>query len=230
MATILNRAPKWAWYTAGGVVLAGGAFQIARKRSAQVTTADGSAVDGSGGAGATLGAAPSPAPGIVVPPVIIPGQQVDPLAGVQPLQDLYIGAVGGIISGWQDVAHGWQDVYTPLIAQNQSLIGTISTGFLDTNSAMLAIAQAGPPPASSPINSPVAAAPAVAAPVAAAPRCPAAFPEGAPPSCYRTITPTDCHCEGTGRTRKCWTRRLHDHQYQDGRVVTVSVDKVKDGC
>ncbi len=238
MPNILTRAPRWAWYTTGGVVLAGSAFQLYKHREARTAalagTADAAPGDGTGGAG-SVGIAPSPAPGIVVPPVIIPGQQQDPLAGVQPLQDLYIGAVSGVIQDYKDLAHGWSDVYTPIITQlsnqNDSLIGTISTGFLNNNAALLALAQAGQAPGAN-IPSPIVGQPAVAPAPAlpAPPSCPPGFPEGSPPDCFRTITPTDCHCEGTGANRKCWTRRLHEHQHQSGAVVVVSVDKVRDGC
>lgn len=237
MANILTRAPKWAWYMAGGVGIAGGAFQLMRHRR-EAVDAQAGAVDaggGSGGAGSPVGLAPSPAPGIVVPPVIIPGQNNDPLAGVQPLQDLYIGAVSGVISEWQNVAHGWQDVYTPLIAQNRSLIDTISTSFLDTNSAMLALAQGGGAPPSGGIASPVVGQPAVAAAAPAPlPTCSGAtggqYPRGSFPNCYYEYVSQDCHCEGTGRNRKCWTRRLHHHKRSTQQDVVVSVDKVRDGC
>lgn len=222
-----KRAPRWAWYVVAGVGLGGAAIQLYRRRGERTEALQGEIVEGDAN-GQYVGNNPSPMPGIVVPPVIIPQQQTDQFAGVLPLQELYIGAVGDIIQGWQDVAGGWREVYDPIMGQNQQLIDLLGGSFQQSNEAILSIATAGGSPSATP--SPVAAQPQAPQVAAPAPTCPPNFPNGTPGNCYAQCGHDECHCEGSGKNRKCWTRREHAHCRQNGQRVVVSFDKIRDGC
>lgn len=141
----LKRAPKWTWYIVAGIGLGGVAITILKGRQAKTDAAP--ITDGTDPG---VGLNPSPQPGIVVPPVIIPSDSSDPMAGVLPLQELYISSIGQVVAGWQDVANGWQQVYTPVLnqlgSQNDQLIGLLGGSVQQNNQIIGAIAQAGPAP------------------------------------------------------------------------------------
>lgn len=228
----LKRAPKWAWYTAAGVGLGGAAIKLWRDRDNDDAESEpGTVID----SGSPLTMPGSPA-GVIVPPVIIRGNDDDPLAGVPQLQSLYLESM-------HDVLEGWERMVGPLQDTQSSLLLDFAGGILDIAKAggpprdLTPVVTVAPPAAIEPI--PVAPAPAPAAPApAAAPApdpgpapCPPGFPNRSARGCYRDEQRTRCECNGrTGAARRCWTSRDYLHIYDNGATVNVGEDKLRDGC
>lgn len=222
----LKKAPKWAWYVVAGIGFGGGAIMLFRAREAR-TAALNTTVNQGDPSGAQVGVNPSPTPGIVVPPVIIPQQQDDTGASlVLSALDFVTTGVDQIVSGWQDVAggwqgvaQGWQDVYTPVIDQNSKLTDLLGQSQQKSQDLLLQLMQAGPAPSAA--QTPIFAGdPSPAAPAPALP---------APPA-FSDCGHDECHCEGTGANRNCWTRRDHGHCYPNGVRQHVSYEFIRNGC
>lgn len=234
----LKKAPKWAWYVVAGIGFGGGAIMLFRAREARTAALNATVTQGDPSQ-STVGVNPSPIPGIVVPPVIIPQQQNDngnalilsALDFVTTGVDQIVAGWQGVAGGWQDVAGGWQQVYTPVIDQNSKLTDLLGASYQQTQNLLMQVALAGPPPSAA--QTPVFAgnpSPAELPAPAPAPACPPGFPGGSPPDCYADCGHDECHCEGTGANRKCWTQRDHGHCHQDGRRVHMSYEFIRNGC
>lgn len=96
----VKRAPRWAWVTAAGIGIGAGAIKLYRDRDAEAAELTAETVSGAPGAIGTAAPASAGAPGVVIPPVIIGGNESDPNVGVPVLQDLYVGALQDIFSGF----------------------------------------------------------------------------------------------------------------------------------
>lgn len=125
VADTIKRAPKWAWYTVGGVTLGAIGIRLWKGRDAPTdteTVAESDAVGNpawqSPGGGAS---------GVIVPPVIIPSQG-DPLAGVSELQGLYVGAVDSLIGEWGNVYGPIAGLLPSLIPTPDEYMGLIQAG------------------------------------------------------------------------------------------------------
>lgn len=214
VTSTVKRAPKWAWYVVGGIGLGGAAIQLFRRRDARTA-----ALNTGNPATGQVPLNPSPQGGVIVPPVIMPAQSDN--MGAQLVTDAFgfvTENIGSIVQGWQGVAHGWQDVYQPVIDTNNALTQSIIDSHSRSESALLAIAQAGPPPA------------AVQTPTYAGAAGPAYTPAPPAPPAFADCGHDECHCEGTGANRKCWTRRDHGHCYPNGTRQHVSYEFIKNGC
>lgn len=191
LGKVVGRAPKWAWYAAGGIGLGGAAIQLYRQRNAKTAKLAGDTTtnpDGTPADSGAVGLNPSPQPSIVVPPVIIPQNSADPLAGILPLQDLYLSTIGQVVSGWQDIAAGWQNVYQPVIGHDENLIDQLA-GMVPNAQQIADIANAGPAPQAY-TAPPAEIAPPPAAQAPAPAPCGGQFPLWNPTrGCYR-VAPT----------------------------------------
>lgn len=222
----IKRAPRWAWYTAGGVGLGAAAIKLWKGRDKpddEVETVSGEVI----GTPSAIGTGGTN-PGVIVPPVIIPPASSDPNAGVGQLQDLYVGAVGNLM----DMFGG---AFSSVLQQNQEITGGLMNIVTDTQRTLLATAGSAPLPVAqnpTPVFAAPAAAPATVAP--AQPQCPAAFPGGAPSmphGCFRNWGDTVCRDNGrSGAARKAWTVRRSGHQHADGYIAVMGEDKIRDGC
>jgi hypothetical protein len=168
VASTIKKAPKWAWYTAGGVAVGAVALRLYKSRTTSTAATD------SGAAASDTGGAPDPyaygaggATGVIVPPVIIPpndstgdtaGLLGTVLGGVGDLTGLVMGSVETLIGPTQESQAGLVDIIG-------STWGTLAT------------ANAGPPP------TPVGSSPApVVTPVIPPAQAPPQVPQGTGPS------------------------------------------------
>src|SRR3954454_1484957 len=93
---VIQRAPKWAWFTVGGIVIGVLVSKLWRDRatdaepSTEVGTTEGQYRGSSSG-------------GMIVPPVIVSPPMSDPNIGVPALQDAFISAISVMALGWRDV-------------------------------------------------------------------------------------------------------------------------------
>lgn len=202
----LKKAPRWAWYTAGGLGLGAAAVKLYRNRaSAPTDTTNVPAAD----VGTTYGTMGGTPPGVIVPPVILGGNTADPNVGVGPLQGMYIGAMGDVLSGWQSLVGPFIDTQTQLLLGSENTIAQI--------------AMAGGPPQSQP-------APVVSAvplpqqtPIALHPK-----PAGAG---WKVETERRTRDNGkTGKARAVWCSTVTIHRYPDGHGVVVGEVKTKNGA
>jgi hypothetical protein len=106
----LKRAPRWAWWTVGGVAVGGAAIKVWQDR-AKPEGEDGPADPTATGGAVSVGGG-APGAGVIVPPVIIPAQD-DGSSNFVPLltaipqvySDVYGGAVGLIPELIDQAAH-----------------------------------------------------------------------------------------------------------------------------
>lgn len=199
----LKRVPTWAWWVTGGVVVGGTALKVVtdRRNSTEASTT---------GTDPTTGEAVSTipgAPGVIVPPVIVPpSQQAEPDTSAIPLQELYIGGVGTLLSEFQTLILDPREQGDLLLAMIGAAGGPPQPAQQLPPVVNVSIPAYAPPP-----SAPV---PTTAAPTAA-PTCKGEYGKGAFPNCYK-----DCkHCE-TGNDGK--KRTNHGHCHSDGRRVHVS--------
>ena len=147
----LKRAPRWVWITTAGVGIGAGVIKLWNDRGAEPVEGEG---EGVGGEVGTLPGAPvGSAPGIVVPPIIMPPQSDQAPYGI----DLLTGVVG-------DLSAGWEALLGPIVS-NQAAINS---------EVISAIAGAGGPPGMAQGNpTPVS----VVGPVSVIPAKPPAAPD-----------------------------------------------------
>lgn len=210
----LKRAPRWAWWTVGGVAVGGAAIKVWQDRAKPESeygpedpTATGGAVSVGGGA---------PGAGVIVPPVIIPASD-DGSSNLVPLMDLFTGGIQNVVQGWESVVgsslavdDAYANVYGPAVNMIPQLID------------QAAHAGSPPPPGNVIINVPpnrVAPKPPPKKP-SNAPLpggvCPPAFPHKNTQThkCYKLCSHTDC------KAKRKYT--VHQHCYRDGHVTDVS--------
>lgn len=228
----LRRAPKWAWGAAAGAGIGAIAIKLHRNRATDATD-EGTGADVIGSA-PTVGGLPGSPIGTIMPPVIVTPPMGDPNEGVPALQQMYLGALG-------DVLHGWESLVGPLLTTQTQLALEASPNTL------AAIAQAGSAPNSPPAIVPggeAAAIPVVAVPAppppepapvpiaapppqVAGPTCPPNFPLGNPPECWQFAWNYETRVRGANK----WCVKMERHIHQDGRDVTLpgTAQKVHDG-
>lgn len=204
----LKRAPKWAWYTVGGVTLGAVAIRVWKGRAVEPTQTTDATVSGTP---TPVSNQPSP---VITPPVIIQsGDQGDGGA--------LAGLVGTFTSVFGDSLNNAMGTIGGLAAGDQQLTTIAITGSQDIAKAVIAQGGSAPQPVVQlpPIQfvTPVVSAPTprpVPVPVAT---CPATFPrynaaQGAvgPKSCYK--------CQKRTSGDKSFP---YEHIYQDGHKVAV---------
>lgn len=202
---IIQRAPKWAWFTVGGIAIGVLVIKLWRDRatdaepSTEVGTTEGQYTGSSSG-------------GMIVPPVIISPPMSDPNIGVPALQELYIGAIGDIAQGWRDIYGPIADLIPGLIPTPDDYVNMITGGGTQPQSPVVvtvpAPVQAAPAPVPAPAPAP-APAPEPVAPVVAP--CPAGYPYRSDRGCYKVVC-----ASGTGTHAKG-----HWHYYSNGTEIHV---------
>lgn len=212
----LKRAPRWAWITAAGVGIGAAGIKLWNNRDKPAAES---------GADPTLigdPASPYPVPtstqspvATIVPPVIIGQDSGDPNAGVSELQNLYVGALDGVLQAYENV---WGPVQTAQLGLLSGFASTIqdlaiagsapNSGNNITGSNPLPVDIVSFPAPAQPAPSPVPA------PVPAPKRCttkPYLLLNEATGKCYAVVC-----ASGKGDKRKGrW------HAYQDGHDVFV---------
>lgn len=116
----LKRVPKWAWYTSGGVALAGVGIYVMQNRAGVEPPADTTDPTDAGVTGYPDSSSPSPVPGIVVPDVNVQGGDG---GSSLDLQTLYISAMGDLLQSMRDGGGG-----NPSPADPQMPVINIVTG------------------------------------------------------------------------------------------------------
>jgi hypothetical protein len=229
IASKVKRAPKWAWYTAGGLAIGVGGVRLWKNR----TTADGEQPlpDSSGDSPVVMGPDPGSvypggnSPGVIVPPIIVPasgseaGAGEGVTAGVGAVATL-VDSIGSVVT---PVVSGQADTIFSLITQQGQTINDTITGLL---------ANAGSAPAPvlqnpTPVITPTAVAP------APAPKPPVTNPcAGTPypynsgtasrPDCFKKVCSDGSHTKDGTRTSLApglW------HIHKDGRKVRMTTTK-----
>lgn len=203
----IKKAPKWAWYTVGGVALGAVALRVWKGRAVDTTTTTTDTTVS--GTPTPVSSQPSP---VIVPPVILGGNN-DSGDG---------GAYAGIFDMFGGVITTAMTTISGLAQGDQELATTTITGSQDISKAALAQAGGAPQPVSQlpPIQITTTSAPTPtprATPVTT-PKCPAAYPnynaaEGpvGPKSCYK--------CDKT----KSGSKYENIHVYQDGHKKSALV-------
>lgn len=219
ITTSLKRAPKWAWWTVGGLAVGGIGIRLWQDRAKPADETQ---------AGEVVGGVPvmgGGAPGVIVPPVIIPPSD-DGSSNLVPLMDLFTSAIQSVTGGWQDVLGGalgvdeaYGQVYNPVLSLIPGLVQNIES-----------LASAGGPPDAGqtpvivnvPMPAPPSAQPAPApGPTGPAP-CPPGFPNRGPRGCYANCGHDECR---SGRKV-----RDHGHCYPGGARVHVSFEDLGGKC
>lgn len=215
LTSSIKKAPKWAWYVAGGVGLGAVAIQVYKRRAVDTPDAN-SASSGADTIGTPSGGSAAPSP-VITPPVIVsPGDNSPDFTG---MFAVFGDALNNAVSTVSQLAQGDQGI-------TQSTIG----GAFDFARDVIANAGQAPAPAVSlptpvVVQPPTANTPAVVTPAA----CPSAFPnhnaaKGAPSSasCYANCGHDECH--GGKKSRE------HAHCYQNGSRQTVSWEVIGGRC
>lgn len=215
----IKRAPKWAWYTTGGVGLGAVALKFYSNRDkpeeAQATPNESDMY--AGGVEAA-----SPAYGIVTPSIVPVESSPDPSG----LLDSMIGGVDTLLTStgqfWRDVWGPTQEQNANLLAgmygQNQQLTGILSDIIGQQNATIETIASAGPAPA--PIVQVTAP-----APIASAPPPPPTPPAAQPNTVVRDEWITRTRTNG----KNVWCNCIHVRQHAGGPPLVVSENKVANG-
>lgn len=207
MLASVKRAPKWAWITAAGVGIAAGGIQLWKHRATDATD-DIVAADGSTAADPLnpygLPTSTGNPVATIVPPVIIGGNN-DADQGVGVLQDLYVGAVGGVIQAYQDVWGPVQTAQLALLTGNAQTIQDLAIAGSAPNSS------GSTPAALLPYTPPAPAAP-QALPSKPKDPCTGEFPFQSSQGCYKVVCASGKGDHAKGR----W------HFYKGGREVRVA--------
>lgn len=125
LTSSIKRAPKWAWYTAGGLGVAAAGVKVWKNRGGKgdepIENVPGQEVGENSPGGYSGGyVGGGGAPGVIVPPVIIPQQNNDN-GGLAGLTELYMDGVGSVFSAWENLLG-------PVMgSQQQLLMGSFDT-------------------------------------------------------------------------------------------------------
>lgn len=216
LADTIKRAPRWAWISAAGIGTGAAALKVWKGRAKPAETPVAAEAEPAGGYGGPQPMNAANPSAVIVPPVIIGGNGADPNQGVGVLQDLYVGAIGGIMDGYSQI---WGPVQTAQLA--------LLTGNSET---LQSLAQAGAAPqATTPMPSDVVAytPPPPPAPVAIRPPARPAAPPKAP---YKVVYENRTRDNGKkGAARRVWCNKVTIHRYPDGRAVVAGETRVKNG-
>jgi hypothetical protein len=209
----IKRAPRWAWFTVGGVTLGVVAIRVWQGRDNEEDLTPDADVNG-----VPVLTTSSPSP-VITPPVIIQGGSGDNGALAE-LVGSFVGTFGSSFDNLVGVVGG-------VTTGQQELLGTIVTGQQDINKALIANGGSAPQPVTQapPIQVTITApppSPALPVPGPAPILCPPSFPNGTPPNCYANCA----HCEKSNAGKPY---RNHGHCYQSGRRVHVN-NEYPGGC
>lgn len=211
----LKRAPRWAWVTAAGVGIGAAGIKLWNGRDKPA--------DESAQSAQTVYDPSSPYPvpqstaspvATIVPPVIIGSEGGDPNAGVSELQNLYVGALSGVLQAYENV---WGPVQTAQLG----LLGGFAETIQDLAMAGSAPNAGNPFAGSNPLPVEIVSMP------APQPVAPTAIPQTPKPPAKRCGTAPYLNLnEATG---KCYAvvcasgngtkRKGRWHVYQDGHDV-----------
>jgi hypothetical protein len=176
LTTSIKRAPRWAWYTAGGIGLGAVAIQVYRRRAVETLT-PGDATNDAQVIGTPGGGSAAPSPVITPPVIIAPNQDSPDFAG---MFAIFGDALNNTIATVGQLATGDQGITTMAVV-----------GGLDLARESIASAGQAPAPAATPIivQVPTPTTPAVVAPPAArpAPACSGRYPYQSARGCYRVV-------------------------------------------
>lgn len=195
---IIRRAPKWAWFTVGGIVIGVVVIKFWRDRatdataSAEVATVDGQPTTGTPGA----------SPGVIVPPVIIAPPGDNQFGGMAEV----LGLIGDLGSTWGEIYGPIANLIPGLIPTPDDYINMINGGGNPTSGSPIVVTTPAPPQAA---PSPIAPAPAPVAPQV--PACPAGYPYRSDRGCYKVVC-----ASGSGSHSKG-----HWHYYSTGAEIHV---------
>lgn len=208
LTSAIKRAPKWAWWTVGGIGAGALAIKLYRGRATDATpTVEPGTDDGTG-----QGIGSAPGSGVIVPPVIISPPSSDPNAGVSGLADLFM-------SGVLDVTHQYQELYGPIMDLIPGLVmtpedwerlmrGGDSPGPAQPGPVVIVNPPAAPAPAAPPVVTPPSA------PAPSHRPCPSSFPFWSDQNndCYKVVCASGNGDHSKGR----W------HYLQGGRELKVA--------
>jgi hypothetical protein len=197
LTTTVKRAPRWAWYIAGGVGLGAIGIEVYKRRAVD-TPAPGDASSGADVIGTPTGsAAPSP---VITPPVIVqqPGSGPD---------------FAGIFGSFSDIITTGMATIGSLAAGDQGLAGTAISIAGDTSREAIAAAGQAPAPAVSTPTPIIVQVPTPATPATVStPGCPAGFPRRTSRGCMK--------CErNSGSNKRTYP---YVHVYQNGTRIAVT--------
>lgn len=205
----LKHAPKWAWYTVGGVCLGAAALKVWKGRATDSTTETTDATVS--GTPVPVSSQPSP---VITPPVII--QSGDNGDG-----GALAGMIGGFTTTFGDALTNAMNTIGGLAQGDQLLAAGAIAGNTDIAKAIIAQAGSAPQPVMQlppvQISTPIAPPP-TPRPTPPPPTCPASYPHHNPAegpvsakSCYK--------CDRT----KTGSKYENIHVYQDGHRKSALV-------
>jgi hypothetical protein len=201
----LKRAPKWAWWTTGGLAIGAASIKVWKDRA---KPPDGPADPAETvGDAATVGNG-APGAGVIVPPVIIPASDDGGLSNVAGIMDQLSAGWEAVLGSALAVDDTYANVYNPVLGLIPGLIDQAANG------------GGPPPPGNIIVNVPAPSAPAPAphaptptphTPAGPAP-CAAGYPLHSAQGCYKVVCASGHGDKAKGR----W------HYYANGRQVHVS--------
>lgn len=200
MTGVVKRAPKWAWFTVGGVVIAVVAIRVWQNRATdaeagmEVGTVEGQPTTPGTGSG-----------GLIVPPVIISPPASDPNLGVPQLMDVFLGAITTIGDQYRAIYGPIADMLPGLIPTPDDYIALMGGGGTPTAQPPIVVTVPVPTPQPAPAPAP---APGPAAP----PACPSGYPYRSDRGCYKVVCASGSGSVSKGR----W------HYYSDGDKLKVA--------
>jgi hypothetical protein len=225
MPNILKRVPPWAYVASAGVVGGVAAFRFISRKGDTVGTDDSATAVGDSGntdqSGGGVGT------GVIIPPVVIGGQQDNELAaGYQNLQDLFVGGTNTLIDQFQNLFSGLGDTIQGSYEGGAGIaIQGVETGagiVRDT----IALTGGGAP--SAPVAQPAPQQSSPSPPPAGPAPCGPDFPIAEGGDCYKFAWNYETRRSG----KNVWCVRMPRHIYRSGRDVTLTTqaDKIHDGA
>jgi hypothetical protein len=213
----LKHAPRWAWWTVGGVAVGGAAIKVWQGR-AKPEGEDGSADPTATGGAVSVGGG-APGAGVIVPPVIIPASD-DGSSNLVPLMDLFTGGIQSVQQGWESVVgaslsvdDAYANVYGPAVNMIPQLIDQAANAGSPPPPGNIIINV----PPNKPTNKPAPAKPSNA-PIPG--KCPPAFPhrDSGTKKCFKLCDHDEC------KSKKKY--RVHKRCYRDGHTKETSRQKI----
>lgn len=208
MKNPIKNVPKWAWLVAGGVGIGGIALRVLQNKRDAAASTEAGTTGTDPATGMPTGTAP---PGVIVPPVILGGDDGDG-AGSAAMSEL----AGVLGQGFADVLGTAAGLaWNP--AEISGLLTTTGANTTDQLRAIIGAAGGAPPSASQVptiINVTAPSAAPAAPTVPGGGKCPSGYPNGTPPNCYK-----DCKHNDKDAKNKAYCNQ--GHCYQNGTRVHV---------